>query len=208
MKRQIIRKAVKCDFDIKRKVLTPTMSCKVNVDQVKLDIGISMHLRRFRKATKQLATLGPVSSSFEVIEKLFLSGADVFRLNFSHGEHEEKKKLIERIRQIEQRYNHPISILADLQGPKLRVGSFEKQSVLLHEGQLFRFDLQDQLGNEERVTLPHPEILNTLQTGDLLLLDDGKLRMEVVSTTMMQPDHLINEKSVTCKVIIGGSLSN
>jgi pyruvate kinase len=82
--------------------------------------------QRWRKSTKQLATLGPASSSFEMIEKLFLAGADVFRLNFSHGAQEQKKDLLETIRKIEDKYSHPIAVLGDLQGPKLRVGEFSK----------------------------------------------------------------------------------
>jgi len=85
--------------------------------------------RRWTKSTKQLATLGPVSCTEEMIEKLFLAGADVFRLNFSHGKHEEKKALLDIIRALEVKYNHPIAILADLQGPKLRVGTFEHDKV-------------------------------------------------------------------------------
>ena len=82
--------------------------------------------QRWRKSTKQLATLGPASSSFEMIEKLFLAGADVFRLNFSHGAQEQKKELLETIRMIEDKYSHPIAVLGDLQGPKLRVGEFSQ----------------------------------------------------------------------------------
>jgi pyruvate kinase len=85
--------------------------------------------RRWTKATKQIATLGPVSCTEEMIEKLFLAGADVFRLNFSHGKHEEKADLIRVIRKLEDKYNHPIAILADLQGPKLRVDTFEHDKV-------------------------------------------------------------------------------
>lgn len=162
--------------------------------------------RRFYKATKQIATLGPASSSFEMIEKLFLSGADVFRLNFSHGEHSEKANLVKIIRSIEEKYDHPISILADLQGPKLRVGMFDNDKVLLVEGQNFVFDYKDDLGDAGRVRLPHPEILNTLKVGDTLLLDDGKLRMIVTETTMAT-DGLENGH-VVCKVINGGYLSN
>lgn len=142
-------------------------------------VGIKVLDARFRKATKQLATLGPASSSIEMIEKLFLSGADVFRLNFSHGEHVQKAELVDHIRAVEAKYNHPITILADLQGPKLRVGTFASSNgVMLADGQEFTFDLNTELsGNEQRVGMPHPEILNTLQKGDTLLLDDGKLRM-------------------------------
>ena len=162
--------------------------------------------RRFYKATKQIATLGPASSSFEMIEKLFLSGADVFRLNFSHGEHSEKANLVKIIRSIEEKYDHPISILADLQGPKLRVGLFENDKVILVDGQKFTFDYKDDLGSSGRVRLPHPEILNTLQIGDILLLDDGKLRMSVIETTMAA-DGLENGR-VVCTVVNGGALSN
>jgi pyruvate kinase len=102
---------------------------------------------RFRKSTKQLATLGPASSSYEMIEKLFLSGADVFRLNFSHGEHDEKAKLVDTIRAVEKKYDHPIAILCDLQGPKLRVGKFENdEKVLLEDGQEFSFDMDEVAG--------------------------------------------------------------
>ncbi|KAH8083951.1 pyruvate kinase [Aureococcus anophagefferens] len=107
---------------------------------------------RWKKATKQLATLGPASSTLAMIEKLFLAGVDVFRLNFSHGAHEEKAELVKLIRQVEAKYGHPIAILADLQGPKLRVGVFGQDKVLLSAGQKFRATR---------------------------LIDDGKLRMTV-----------------------------
>jgi len=161
--------------------------------------------RRFRKSTKQLATLGPASNSVEMIEKLFLSGADIFRLNFSHGEHAEKARLVDMIRSVEKKYNHPICILADLQGPKLRVGIFEDDKVVLVTGQKFTFDLKEELGSAYRVRLPHPEILNTLGPGDTLLLDDGKLKMKVIETTMKAKGA---DGSVTCEVVIGGNLSN
>jgi len=157
---------------------------------------------RWSKSTKQLATLGPASNTREMIEKLFLAGADIFRLNFSHGEHAEKAELVKLIREIEAKYNHPICILADLQGPKLRVGTFKDDSVHLKVGQSFTFDLKEELGTIERVKLPHLEILNTLSKGDILLLDDGKLKMEVTSAAVG------DERAVTCKVIIGGKLSN
>ena len=96
---------------------------------------------RWRKNTKQIATVGPASSSLEVLEKLFRAGVDVFRLNFSHGEHAEKAALVAIIREIERKYQHPIGILADLQGPKLRVGKFANGPVTLLPGQEFTFDL-------------------------------------------------------------------
>ena len=96
-------------------------------------------------------------------------------------------KLVEIIREVEKKYNHPIAILADLQGPKLRVGTFDGDGkVVLVEGQSFSFDLKEDLGDNYRVRLPHPEILNTLRANDVLLLDDGKLKMKVTETTMQE----------------------
>lgn len=139
--------------------------------------------QRWRKKTKQLATLGPASSSFEMIEKLFLAGADVFRLNFSHGEHAQKKELLDIIRQVEQKHDHPIAILGDLQGPKLRVGQFANpEGELLQKGQTFRFDLDPRTGTNQRVQLPHPEIIEASQVGHILLVDDGKVKLKVAAT--------------------------
>jgi len=136
--------------------------------------------QRWRKKTKQVATLGPVSSSKEVIEKLFLAGADVFRLNFSHGSQEQKKELLDIIREVEDKYAHPIAVLGDLQGPKLRVGEFSSPAgEVLVAGQKFRFDLDSARGDSKRVQLPHPEIIEASQVGHTLLLDDGKMRMTV-----------------------------
>ena len=177
---------------------------RVVATQKTMACGVELQAGRFKKATKQLATLGPASNSEEMIEKLFLSGADMFRLNFSHGEHAEKAKLVDMIRNVEKKYKHPIAILADLQGPKLRVGLFENDKVNLVPGQKFSFDLKDDLGDNYRVRMPHPEILNTLEAGDTLLLDDGKLRMTVLETTMKQGD----KGQVTCNVDIGKSNAN
>ena len=143
-----------------------------------------------------------------MIEKLFLSGADIFRLNFSHGEHAQKSDLVKTIRAVEKKYDHPIAILADLQGPKLRVGTFvNDEKVTLIDGQTFVFDMKDKIpGDTTRVSMKHPEILNTLRPGDFLLLDDGKLKMKVVETTMASKGEAAGE--VTCRVIIGGALSN
>ena len=154
---------------------------------------------RWKKATKQLATLGPASSTLAMLEKLFLAGVDVFRLNFSHGAHEEKAELVKLIRQVEAKYGHPIAILADLQGPKLRVGVFGQDKVLLSAGQKFRFDLDDEPGDAGRVKLPHPEIIATLAKGDTLLIDDGKLRMTVEKS---------GDEFVECVVDVGGAISD
>ncbi|CAJ1967230.1 unnamed protein product [Cylindrotheca closterium] len=138
---------------------------------------------RFRKKTKQLATLGPASSSFEMIEKLFLAGADVFRLNFSHGEHAQKQELLDIIRAVEAKHDHPIGVLGDLQGPKLRVGTFANpEGEMLQPGQTFRFDLDPTPGNNQRVMLPHPEIIEASKVGHNLLIDDGKVKVTVIGT--------------------------
>eukprot|EP00536_Pseudo-nitzschia_multiseries_P010294 jgi/Psemu1/258875/estExt_Genewise1Plus.C_3080041 len=154
--------------------------------------------QRWRKKTKQLATLGPASSDFEMIEKLFLAGADVFRLNFSHGEHAQKQELLDIIRAVEQKHDHPIAVLGDLQGPKLRVGQFANpEGEMLVQGQIFRFDLDESLGTNERVLLPHPEIIDASEIGDNLLIDDGKVSVRVVGKG---PGYLDTEVVVAGKI--------
>lgn len=139
-------------------------------------------MRRFRNA-KILATLGPASSTEEAIETLFRAGADVFRLNFSHGTQDDHRARLEIIRSLARRLKRPIGILADLQGPKLRIGTFPEGKVTLTAGQTFRLDLEDKPGNTERVRLPHPEIFAALVPGTDLLLDDGRIRLKVVHAT-------------------------
>ena len=133
-------------------------------------------MRRQRKA-KILATLGPASSTREQIAALFKAGADVFRLNFSHGSHEDHQARYDIIRELEEEFERPIGILMDLQGPKLRVGAFAAGSVDLKTGAKFRLDLDDAKGDSKRVQLPHPEIFAAIKPGTNLLLDDGKLRL-------------------------------
>ena len=135
-------------------------------------------MRRTRKA-KILATLGPASSTRESIEALFMAGADVFRLNFSHGSYEEHQARYDIIRGVEMKLRRPVTVLADLQGPKLRVANFVDGKVHLTAGQKFRLDLDPALGDEKRVNLPHPEVFAALQTGTDLLLDDGRMRLTV-----------------------------
>ncbi|MDH5489213.1 MAG: pyruvate kinase [Rhodospirillaceae bacterium] len=135
-------------------------------------------MRRNRNA-KIIATLGPGRSSEEDIAKLFEAGADVFRLNFSHGVHDDHKRRYEVIRKLEDRFSRPIGILMDLQGPKLRVGEFEKKQAKLEDGQPFRLELTSNLGNETVASLPHPEIFAALRQDMDLLIDDGKIRLRV-----------------------------
>ena len=154
---------------------------------------------RRRRRTKILATLGPASSTEEMLTRLFQIGADVFRLNFSHGTHEDHAERIRIIRSIEKHFAHPIGILADVQGPKLRVGEFRAGRVHLQTGQAFRLDLDPTPGNATRVALPHPEIIAAAGIGTTLLLDDGKLRLRVAHK---RADHLETE------VLVGGPLSD
>jgi pyruvate kinase len=155
-------------------------------------------LRRHRR-TKIIATLGPASSTPEVMAQLFLAGADVFRLNFSHGAHADHAARIEAIRAMEKKFSRPIGILADVQGPKLRVGQFQSGRVQLQAGQNFTLDLNPAPGDTRRVCLPHPEIMAAADVGATLLLDDGKLRLRV---TRKREDHL------ACEIMNGGVLSD
>ena len=118
----------------------------------------SLHAR-----TKIIATLGPASRGKAKIQELFDAGADVFRINFSHGTHEDHAQAVADIRAVEKKSKRPICIIADLQGPKLRIGTFEEGEVELTIGQKIRFDLDSAPGNKTRVNLPHPEILKILK---------------------------------------------
>ena len=142
------------------------------------------------RQTKIVATLGPASSTPEMIKTLFLTGVDVFRLNFSHGTAEDHAARVKIIRDLEVEFNKPIAIIADLQGPKLRVGKFKDGKIELSIGQRIRLDLDKTEGDGTRVNLPHPEVISTLQKGSLILLDDGKVRMEIVDKGS---DYLIGE---------------
>ena len=165
-------------------------------------------MHRLRKA-KIIATLGPASSTPSQIEQLFLAGADVFRINFSHGKKEDHFARIQTIRGIEAKYKHPIGILADLQGPKLRVGEFKSGRAELQTGQNFRFDLDSTPGNENRVCLPHPEIFAALTANTILLADDGKISFKVMEcgpnfarTSVLNGGTLLPHKGVNLPGVI------
>ena len=153
---------------------------------------------RGRRA-KVIATLGPASSTPEIIADLFEAGADVFRLNFSHGTHADHAKSVAAIRAVEKERDRPITILMDLQGPKLRVGAFEGGKVLLKPGANFRLDLDTARGTDKRVCLPHPEIFAALKPGVALLVDDGHLRLKVKSC---------GKDFAETEVVIAGTISD
>ncbi|HEY5081255.1 MAG TPA: pyruvate kinase [Bauldia sp.] len=139
-------------------------------------------MRRTRKV-KILATLGPASSDRRTITSLFNAGADLFRINMSHTDHDVLRRLVATIREIEADVGRPIGVLVDLQGPKLRIGTFADRTVMLTAGQTFVLDSDPTPGNGERVELPHPEILAALAPGHRLLLDDGKVRLRVLEVS-------------------------
>jgi pyruvate kinase len=153
---------------------------------------------RRKRRTKIVATLGPASSDRAVINALFLAGADVFRINMSHTPHDRMRELVRIIRDIEREHGRPIAILVDLQGPKLRVGAFKDDFVMLAGGAEFVLDANPEPGNASRVHLPHPEILTALRPGHTMLLDDGKIRLTVVESA---PDRAVT------RVEVGGRLS-
>lgn len=155
-------------------------------------------MRRLRNV-KIVATLGPSSSDHDTIRALFDAGADVFRLNMSHGSHKEIAARHAVIRQVERDAGRPIAILADLQGPKLRVGAFADGAVDLAPGAPFRLDLDGAPGDARRVQLPHPEIFQALEPGSRLLVNDGKIRLRVLDCG---PDF------AECEVTVGGTISN
>ena len=159
-----------------------------------------VNIKKRGRATKIVSTLGPTSTSPEMISKLFESGADVFRLNFSHGTHEDHKARYDIIRKLEIKYNRPIGIIADLQGPKIRIGNLINGKIDLINGSLFIMDSDKKMeGDQRRVSISNPEIFSSLQPGAELLLDDGKMRLIVEKN---------NGTSIETKVLVGGSLSN
>ncbi len=155
-------------------------------------------MRRLRR-TKIVATLGPASSDRATIARLFEAGADVFRINMSHTTHERMRELVATIRGIETDHGRPIGILVDLQGPKLRLGSFVGGNVTLTKGETFTLDSNPAPGDAHRVYLPHAEIFQALKPGHMLLLDDGKVRLQAREA---------GKTSVVTSVQVGGKLSD
>lgn len=151
------------------------------------------------RKVKILATIGPASRSPEMLAKLVRAGADAFRLNMSHGSHEDHEAAILAIRALEKQFGKPIAILADLQGPKLRVGTFKDgQAVIRHSGH-FVLDRDETPGDENRVCLPHPELFGIMERGQRLLINDGKIRLKVLEA---------DENRILCSAEVGGVISD
>ncbi len=155
-------------------------------------------IRRYRQ-TKIVATLGPASGEPEMMKALFEAGVDMFRLNFSHGSHEDHRKNVETARALEAEFGRPIALLADMQGPKLRIGKFKNDSIEIKKGMAFRFDLDEALGDETRVQLAHPEVIEAMDVGSEILLDDGKVRVRITAK---------DGNGLDSEIMAGSKLSN
>jgi len=155
-----------------------------------------MHRNR---RTKILATLGPASNTHETISNLFDAGADLFRINMSHSPHELLNELVRIIRDVEKEKGRPIGILADLQGPKLRLGDFADDKIKVKPGDKITLDLDATPGTQTRVQLPHPEILHALEVGHHIIIDDGKVTLKVIKETSTM---------AIAEVVIGSKLSS
>jgi pyruvate kinase len=155
-------------------------------------------MRRLRRV-KIVATLGPASASPETVARLFEAGADLFRINMSHTSRDGLRERVAGIRALEKRFGRPIGVLADLQGPKLRIGTFGGDKAELVPDATFVLDSDNAPGTAARICLPHPEILGALEEGDTVLIDDGKIRLRVES---------VADGKVVTRVVVGGTVSN
>ena len=150
--------------------------------------------------TKILATVGPASSSYETLLELVKAGVDIFRLNFSHGTHQDHEEVINRITYINEKYNLHIGILTDLQGPKLRVGEIENNALEIKKGQILTFVNEECIGNFDKIYMSYSKFAEDVAVGEKVLIDDGKLMLEVIETD--------NISKVKLKVLFGGTLSS
>ncbi|NLD55427.1 MAG: pyruvate kinase [Burkholderiaceae bacterium] len=153
----------------------------------------------FPRATKIVATLGPASNAPDTLRRLILAGVNVVRVNFSHGSAEEHIRTVELVRQISEEVRRDVGVLADLQGPKIRIGKFENDKITLAEGDRFAFDTDCELGDQQHVGLDYKELVNDVKPGDTLLLNDGRVTMAVEKVT---------DTRIECIVLVGGVLSN
>ncbi|MFN6961395.1 MAG: pyruvate kinase [Rhodocyclaceae bacterium] len=152
-----------------------------------------------QRATKIVATLGPASTDAETIDRLVAAGIDIVRINFSHGTLDEHRQRLELLQEATRKQNRTVAVMADLQGPKIRIGKFAGSKIVLKPGQHFILDAECKLGDSERVGLDYPELVDDVVPGDILLLDDGRIVMEVLS---------VQDAEIHCVVRQGGELSN
>ncbi|MBV9531825.1 MAG: pyruvate kinase, partial [Bradyrhizobium sp.] len=152
-----------------------------------------------RRRAKIVATVGPASASPEMLKALFLAGVDTFRLNFSHGTHEDHANVHAAIRALERTMQRPIGILMDLQGPKIRLGTLRDKAITVRPGESIRFVRSGSEGDSWGIPLPHPEVFAAITPGHDLLIDDGRLRVRATS---------LGNDYIEAKVIVGGTISN
>ncbi|MBS5852072.1 MAG: pyruvate kinase [Staphylococcus sp.] len=151
------------------------------------------------RKTKIVCTLGPASRDEKVLEKMLLNGMNVARLNFSHGSHEYHKETIELFRTVRDKLQIPAAIMLDTKGPEIRLGDFENEEVTLIKGDLFTLTTKNILGNQEIVSITYKDLPSQLQIGNKILIDDGKVSLEVLDSTITD---------LKCKVLVGGKISN
>jgi len=161
--------------------------------------GVSETFSPRSRKVKILATLGPASADARMVRKLMLAGADAFRINMSHGDRKQKAKLVAAIRALEKEFHRPTTILFDLQGPKLRVGQFEGGAAMLEKGERFVLDRDAGAGDSRRVQLPHSELFEAVEPGTNILIDDGKVRLNVIDA---------DEGQIVTEVKVGGRVSD
>ena len=153
-----------------------------------------------KRKTKIIATIGPASNSYEKLLELYNSGVNVFRLNFSHGRQDDHEQVIKHIVRLNEFQNANISILADLQGPKLRTGLMQNNAIELVEGESIKVTNEDVIGTKQLISVTYQQLSKDLKIGESILIDDGKLELQVVE--------ILDEKTIRCTIMSGGVLSS
>ena len=156
-------------------------------------------IQHSQKRTKIVATVGPACDTYDKLLALVKAGVNVFRLNFSHGSHEDKLAVINHVRRIIKEEPYNIAILGDLQGPKLRVGDLENGKLILTEGDEFIFTIEKMVGTNKKIYVSYPNLTTDVKIGERIFLDDGKMELSVVK--------VLNDKEVLMRVTLGGVLT-
>ena len=151
------------------------------------------------KKTKIICSIGPSSSHPDVMEKMVLAGMNVARVNFTHATEEERKQVCDSVREVRKRTGKNIALLWDTKGPEFRSGMLEDDSIELVNGKTIRIVKEEVLGNEERFSVNHPEAIDSLDIGSIILLENAKMKLEVIDK---------DDEGVTCKIVAGGILGN